>query len=183
MADSIRTLFRRSILENLRKSRFQTGIILDCLDPWRHSDPSMDSGVCQMANTDGNRNKEGITFRLKSQSLSQRTMQIFNVHPATVSRLPAERQGARCALARFYVPLRALNQASGKLTIFEHDEIVIVREACDEIPDSLLQIAQTQVDDHAKDTANDGRTYVGRTMEIRARGAICTDWRCRIRVQ
>ena len=140
MADSIRTLFRRSILENLRKSRFQTGIILDCLDPWGNPDSSMGSCVCQMADTDGNRNKEGITFRL-----------------------------ARCAL----------NQASGKLTVFEHDEIVVVREACDEIPDSLLQLAQTQIDDHANDAANDGRPYVGRTVETRASCLMRTDWHYR----
>ena len=179
MADSIRTLFRRSILENLRKSRFQTGIILDCLDPWGHPDSSMDSCVCQMADTDGNRNKEGITFRLKSQSLSQRAMQ--TIHRSSRYRVasPAECQGARCALAgsTFHC---ALNQASDKLTIFKHDEIVIAREACDEIPDSLLQVAQTQVDDHANDTANDGRPYVGRTVETRASCLMRTDWRYRI---
>src|SRR6185437_3556567 len=106
MADSIRTLFRRSILENLRKSRVQTGIILGCLDPWVHPDSSMDSCVCQMADTDGNRNKEGITFHLKNRSLCQRAMQTIQCpfHYRVVS--PAECQGARCAWARFYVPLR-----------------------------------------------------------------------------
>ena len=182
MADSIRTLFRRSILENLRKSRFQTGIILDCLDPGGHPDSSMDSCVCQMADTDGNRNKEGITLRLKSQSLSQRAMETIQRPSRYRVASPAERQGAqgsRCALPGFTLHC-ALNEASGKLTIFEHDEIVIVREACDEIPDSLLQFAQTQVDDHANDTANDGRPYVGRTVKTRASCLMRTDWRYRI---
>ena len=79
---------------------------------------------------------------------------------------------------RFIAPL---NQASSdKLTIFEHDEIVIVREARDEIPGSLLQVAQAQVDDYANDSANDGGAHVGRTMETRARSVMCTDWRGRI---
>ena len=173
MADSIRTLFRRSILENLRKSRFQTGIILDCLDPGGHPDSSMDSCVCQMADTDGNRNKEGINLP------SQRAMETIQRPSRYRVASPAECQGARWSWPGFTLHC-ALNKASGKLTIFEHDEIVIVREACDEIPDSLLQVAQTQVDDHANDTANDGRPYVGGTVETRASCLMRTDWRCRM---
>ena len=87
-------------------------------------------------------------------------------------------------LVRFCVPLwpkGTLKQASSdKLTIFQHDEIVIARETRDEIPDSLLQVAQTQVDDDANDTADDGRPHVGRAVETRAGCSMRTDWRCRI---
>ncbi len=106
-------------------------------------------------------------------------MQTIQRPSATVSRLLQSAQVPDVPWPGFKFHC-ALNQASGKLTIFEHDEIVIVREACDEIPDSLLQVAQTQVDDHANDTANDGRPYVGRTVETRANCLMRTDWRYRI---
>jgi hypothetical protein len=106
-------------------------------------------------------------------------MQTIQRPSATVSRLLQSAQVPDVPWPGFKFHC-ALNQASDKLTIFKHDEIVIVREARDEIPDSLFQVAQTQVDDHANDTANDGGPYVGRTVETRARGVMCADWRCRI---